>query len=68
MSVDSNTPSVPIDRLALADALDLPPEMQPIQDAYWKARRRWTELQHAYLTVIEDMAGLHIDWEDDRGI
>lgn len=45
--------------VGLADALDMPAELVPVQDAYWRARREWTELQHAYLTVIEDMLALN---------
>lgn len=41
--------------MALGDALDMPPELMPIQDAYWQLRREWEELQFCYLRVIEDM-------------
>jgi len=46
---------VPPELLALGDALDMPPELEPIQDAYWQARREWVELQFCFLRVMEHM-------------
>lgn len=50
----------------LADALDLPEEVKAVQDAYWQARREWTELQNAYLTVIGHMTGIHDDFVEPK--
>lgn len=42
-------------RLNILDALDLPLEIQPLQSAYWSARRSWLDLESAYLAVAENL-------------
>lgn len=37
--------------LGILDALDMPPDMVPLQDLYWKLRREWRETEQAFLTV-----------------
>lgn len=43
------------DDLDLFDVLDLPNGMQPLQDAYWQAKREWEALDAAYRAVLKDM-------------
>jgi hypothetical protein len=37
------------------DALDLPPELHDLQDAFWEAKRENAKLAEAYYLVLEDM-------------
>ena len=39
----------------LFDALDLPPALTPLQDAYWAARREWQAKDAAYRLVLKEM-------------
>jgi helix-turn-helix protein len=39
----------------LMDALDLPPELHGLQDAFWEAKRENAKLAEAYYLVLEDM-------------
>lgn len=39
----------------LFSALDLPPELHPLQNAYWEAEREWKALRNAYGQVLADM-------------
>lgn len=63
----ASKPTISPQAVSLGDALDMPPEIVPVQDAYWQARREWTELQNAYLTVIQHMVALHREKDDDSG-
>lgn len=42
-------------RESLFPALDLPLAAQPLQTAYWTARREWGALDAAYHTVLRDL-------------
>ena len=37
--------------IGILDALDMPEDMQPLQDLYWKLRREWQATEQAFLTV-----------------
>lgn len=43
---------------SLFSALDLPPEAQAIQDAYWHAEREWEAKRRAYELVLADVLAM----------